>query len=182
MEYLRSKWTFWFKSLDANHDDNMTIEDMKQSIAKFDDIQKHIGEKNSAAANFDHTKWWNTYIFRKGPGVEMKLEEFLQALEESYSNDKDAFRQEIKRCFQELSVFIADKMDRPISEEEFTFGFKVFGQGNAGQVGKAYQLFKSIHGHPTVDQIVDAWVQFITDDDESRQDIIYEVFGHKTAV
>ena len=112
----------------------------------------------------------------------MKLEEFLQALEESYSKDKDAFRQEIKRCFQELSVFIADKMDRPISEEEFTFGFKVFGQGNAGQVGKAYQLFKSIHGHPTVDQIVDAWVQYITDDDESRQDIIYEAFGHKTAV
>lgn len=59
-------------------------------------------------------------------------------------------------------------MDRPIQEQEFAFGFKVFGEEDAVQIAKkAFQLFSVAHGQPTVQQIVDAWLEFIADDEQS---------------
>ena len=178
MEYLKSKWKIWFRSLDGDHDNKITNEDMNMSAKKFEEIRKLIGDKGPSGSEFDNTKWWNNYIFRKGPGVAMTMDEFVGALEDSYQKDKTAFRQEMERCFGDISAFVTDNMDRPIQEQEFAFGFKVFGQEDAGQVSKAYQLFTAAHGQPTVRHIVDAWVQFIVDDDENKQDMIKEAFGN----
>lgn len=179
MDYLKAKWTVWFKSLDADHDDKITLEDMQISAKKFEEIRKLIGDKGSVdGAEFDNTKWWNDYIFRKGPGVSMTKDEFVESLAEAYQKDKAAFRQEMERCFGDIAKFVTENMDRPIQEQEFAFGFKVFGQEDAGQVAKAFQLFMATHGQPSVQQIVDAWVQFIADDDQSKQDMIKEAFGN----
>ncbi|XP_061184507.1 sarcoplasmic calcium-binding protein-like [Saccostrea echinata] len=174
MDYLKSKWAIWFKSLDANHDNKLSIEDMEISAKKFIEIQKILGDKANNNAGFDNTKWWNTYIFRKGPGVSLTLEEFQASLGESYQKDKAAFYQEMERCFSDIASFVAENKDRPIVEQEFAFGFKVFGQEDSVQVAKAYQLFKATKGQPNVQHIVDAWAQFIADDDASKQDMIHE--------
>ncbi|XP_048758843.2 sarcoplasmic calcium-binding protein-like [Ostrea edulis] len=178
MDYLKLKWTIWFKSLDSDHDGRITTEDMQMSAKKFDDIRKLIGENGAGVAEFDNTKWWNSYIFRRGPGVALSLEDFIAALEESYQKDKTAFRHEMERCFGDVSAFMTDNKDRPIQEKEFIFGFKVFGQEDLAQVAKAYTLFTAGSGQPTIQQIVDAWVQFIADDDAGKQDMIKEAFGN----
>lgn len=178
MDYLKSKWAIWFKSLDANHDNKISTEDMEISSKKFGDIKNMLGDKVKDNGGYDNTKWWNTYIFRKGPGVTLTLEEFQDALGESFQKDKAAFYQEMVRCFDDIASFVAENKDRPIEEQEFAFGFKVFGQEDSAQVGKAFQLFKAKKGQPTVQHIVDAWAQFIAEDDASKHDMVNEAFGN----
>lgn len=184
MEYLKKKWSVWFKTLDGDHDGVISTKDRDISTKKFAEIRKKLesgdksGDKRPENVKFDIEKWWNDYIFRKGPGVSMTKDEFVESLAEAYQKDKAAFRQEMERCFGDIAKFVTENMDRPIQEQEFAFGFKVFGQEDAGQVAKAFQLFTAAYGQPTVQQIVDAWVQFITDDDQSKQDMIKEAFGN----
>ncbi|XP_061185878.1 sarcoplasmic calcium-binding protein-like [Saccostrea echinata] len=168
MDYLKSKWAVWFKSLDADKDNKLTIEDMQISAKKFEEIKKMLIGDNANENTLNNTKCWNTYIFRKGPGVTLSLEEFQAGLGESFQKDKAAFRQEMERCFGDIAAFVSDNNDRPIQEQEFVFGLKVFGQENLAQVANAYQLFKATKGQPTVQHIVDAWAQFIADDDVTK--------------
>jgi hypothetical protein len=174
MEYLRRKWAIWFKSLDSNQDGKLTEADMMMSAEKFKKIREKMGDNATGGKEVDIEKWWNTYIFRRGPRKELSSDEFIAALGESYLKDKTAFRQEMERCFTDLSVFMTDNKVQPISEEIFNFGFQVYGQEDSNQVAKAYKLFDQ----PTVQRIVDAWVQFITDDNEIKQDVIKEAFGN----
>nr|XP_034329524.1 uncharacterized protein LOC105335648 [Crassostrea gigas]XP_034329525.1 uncharacterized protein LOC105335648 [Crassostrea gigas] len=110
----------------------------------------------------------------------MTNDEFVNSLAEAYQKDNAAFRKEMERCFEDIANFLTPDMKRDITEKEFAGGFKAFkfGQLDEGKIKKAYELFMAAHEKITVQLLVDAWVQFTADVDQSKQDIIMEIYGN----
>nr|XP_034329522.1 sarcoplasmic calcium-binding protein isoform X2 [Crassostrea gigas] len=188
MEYLKKKWSVWFQTLDGDHDGVISTKDRDISTKKFAEIRKKLesgdksGDKRPENVKFDIEKWWNDYIFRKlkGPEVKMTNDEFVNSLAEAYQKDNAAFREEMERCFEDIANFLTPDMQRNITENEFADGFKAFkfGQVDEEKINDAYKLFKAAHEQLTVQLLVDAWVQFTADVDQSKQDIIMEIYGN----
>lgn len=186
MEYLKKKWSVWFQTLDGDHDGVISTKDMDISTKKFAEIKKelesrdNLGDKGPESGEFDIKKWWNDYIFRKGPEVKMTNNKFMNSLAEAYQKDNAAFRKEMERCFEDIANFLTPDMKRDITEKEFAGGFKAFkfGQVDEGKIKKVYELFMAAHEKITVQLLVDAWVQFTADVDQSKQDIIMEIYGN----
>lgn len=194
MEYLKKKWSVWFQTLDGDRDGVISTKDMDIATEKFAGIKEKLesrdnsGDKGPKSREFDINKWWNVYIFRRGPevkmtndGFEMTNDEFVKSLAEAYQKDNAAFRNEMERCFEDIANFLTSDMNRDITENEFAGGFKAFkfGQVDEGKIKKAYDLFTAAHEKITVQLLVDAWVQFTADVDQSKQDIIMEIYGNK---
>lgn len=193
MKYLRSKWSVWFHTLDANHDGKISSEDMDKSVEKFEKIRDQLRENAPKSQKLQDRlddkkpeieefikKWWNDYNFPKGPKKTMTEDEFVNSLAEAYQEDHAAFRKEMERCFEDIANFLTPDMTRNITENEFADGFKAFkfGQVDEEKIKEAYKLFKAAHEQLTVQLLVDAWVQFTADVDQSKQDIIMEIYGN----
>eukprot|EP00105_Crassostrea_gigas_P019443 XP_011437933.1 PREDICTED: uncharacterized protein LOC105335648 [Crassostrea gigas] len=110
----------------------------------------------------------------------MTNDEFVNSLAEAYQKDNAAFRKEMEQCFEDIANFLTPDMKRDITEKEIAGGFKAFkfGQLDEGKIKKAYELFMAAHVKITVQLLVDAWVQFTADVDQSKQDIIMEIYGN----
>ncbi|XP_052703096.1 sarcoplasmic calcium-binding protein-like [Crassostrea angulata] len=193
MEYLKKKWSVWFQTLDDDRDGVISTKDVGIATKKFAGIKEELerrdksGDKGPESREFDINKWWNVYIFRRGPEVkmtndefEMTNDEFVNSLAEAYQKDNAAFREEMERCFEDIANFLTPDMKRDITKEEFADAFKAFmvGQVDEKKIEEAYELFMAAHEKLTVQLLVDAWVQFTADVDQSKQDIIMEIYGN----
>ncbi|XP_052704453.1 sarcoplasmic calcium-binding protein-like [Crassostrea angulata] len=193
MEYLKKKWSVWFQTLDDDRDGVISTKDVGIATKKFAGIKEELerrdksGDKGPESREFDINKWWNVYIFRRGSEVkmtndefEMTNDEFVNSLAEAYQKDNAAFPEEMERCFEDIANFLTPDMKRDITKEEFADAFKAFmvGQVDEKKIEEAYELFMAAHEKLTVQLIVDAWVQFTADVDQSKQDIIMEIYGN----
>lgn len=175
MDYLVSKWKLWFHSLDVNHDGKISFEDVEESRNKFTDLHKLIGEK-ATGVKVDMEAWWNKYIFKEAEGAELSEDMFIEQNMNSYKKDSAAFTKEITECFNMIFDVIDTNKDRTIELNEFIYAFKAFGHENEGLVKKAYELMKPTkEGIPLCD-IVQAWVNFVTNPDSSKPDVIKQAF------
>ncbi|XP_048756142.1 sarcoplasmic calcium-binding protein-like isoform X1 [Ostrea edulis] len=175
MDYLTKKWKIWYTSLDVNHDGKISFEDVEESRNKFTNLHELVGDK-ATGVKVDFEKWWNTYIFRTGPGKEISEDEFVDSLKAAYNKDKKGFKAEIQKCFDEIFDVIDTNKDRSIELDEFIYAFKAFGHENEELIRKAFALYKAPSGLVPLRDIVSEWVKFITEEDSSVSDIIMEAF------
>ncbi|XP_062591107.1 sarcoplasmic calcium-binding protein-like [Saccostrea cucullata] len=171
MDYLTKKWKMWFKSLDVDHDGKISLQDVEESRNKFTDLHHLLGDK-AETVRTDVESWWTTYILK---GEHQLTEgQFLSNLTTIYKQDKVDFKAHIQRCFEMIFDVIDTNKDCSIELKEFIFAFKAFGHENEDLVTKTFKRFdKEL---VPLREMVAAWVQFVTDDDSSNRDIIYEVF------
>ncbi|XP_062619304.1 sarcoplasmic calcium-binding protein-like isoform X1 [Saccostrea cucullata] len=175
-DYLVKKWKIWYASLDVNHDGKISFEDVEESRNKFTNLHELVGDK-AKGVKVDFEKWWNTYIFRTGPGKEISEAEFVNSLTEAYKKDKVAFKAEIQKCFDEIFDVIDTNKDRSIELNEFIYAFKAFGHENEEVIKKAFALYNAPNGLVPLRDIVSEWVKFVTEEDEKVKDIIMEAFS-----
>lgn len=185
MKYMEKKWSVWFRTLDHNKDDKISTDDLDKSANKFEEIKKelksgesqdNLGDEGSDNEQFNIKKWWN-HIFPKSTAQSMTKDEFVKSLAEAYQEDNATFRKKMKQCFGYIANFVTTDMKRIITKKEFADGFMAFnfGQVDEGKIKEAYELFAA-RGEVTVQLLVDAWVQFATDDDQSKQDVIMKIY------
>ncbi|XP_060076788.1 sarcoplasmic calcium-binding protein-like [Ylistrum balloti] len=173
-DFLNNKWKIWYKSLDVNHDGKISIEDVEESRNKFTDLHQLVGDKSSGV-KVDMEKWWNTYIFPSA-GAEVSESDFLSFLGGQYSKDKAGFVKNMTDCFNTIFDVIDTNKDRSIDLNEFIYAFKAFGHENEDVVRKAFALFKPTDNTVPLRTVVDAWISFVTCEDESKADIIKKAF------
>jgi Ca2+-binding EF-hand superfamily protein len=176
MDYLTKKWKIWYNSLDVNHDGKISFEDVEESRNKFTNLHELVGDK-AKGVKVDFEKWWNTYIFRTGPGKEISEVEFVESLSAAYNKDKKAFKDEIQKCFDEIFDVIDTNKDRSIELNEFIYAFKAFGHENEDLIRKAFALYKAPSGLVPLKDIVSEWVKFVTEENSGVSDIIMEAFN-----
>ncbi|XP_061193650.1 sarcoplasmic calcium-binding protein-like [Saccostrea echinata] len=172
MDYLTKKWKMWYKSLDVNHDGKISLEDVEESRNKFTELHHLLGDKADSVKT-DMKNWWTTYILN-GKDQEISEDQFLSNLTAAYNKDKAAFKDHMQKCFDVMFDVIDTNKDRSIELNEFIFAFKAFGHENEELVTKAFKLFNN-ELVPLRD-IVTAWVQFVTEEDSSKRDVVREAF------
>ncbi|XP_048755717.2 uncharacterized protein LOC125666579 isoform X2 [Ostrea edulis] len=79
--FLRRKWRQWAKLLDADKDGVISVDDMKKTNAKLEEIRKLLGARNTAMKEGDQKKWWNEHIFKTGPGKDISVDDYISYLD-----------------------------------------------------------------------------------------------------
>ncbi|XP_062619285.1 sarcoplasmic calcium-binding protein-like [Saccostrea cucullata] len=171
MDYLTKKWKMWYKSLDVNHDGKISLEDVEESRNKLTELHHLLGDK-AETVRTNVESWWTTYIL-KGEH-QLTEEQFLSNLTTAYKQDKADFKANIQSCFETILDVIDTNKDRFIELKEFIYAFKAFGHENEELVTKTFKLFDK--DLVPLHEMIAAWVQFVTDDDSSKRNIIYKVF------
>ncbi|XP_048756144.2 sarcoplasmic calcium-binding protein-like [Ostrea edulis] len=175
MEYLVAKWKHWYSYLDVNKDGTISFDDVEECRKKFTKLHALAGEK-AKSVEVDIEKWWKTYIFRSSATDEMSENDFISILSADYKKDKQAFKANIQKCFMEVFDVIDVDKDRTIDLGEFQYAFKAFGHENDDILKTVFESYKSADGKVPIKQVVDTWVQFVTDEDSSKKDILKEAF------
>ncbi|CAG2210116.1 Sarcoplasmic calcium-binding protein [Mytilus edulis] len=174
MDYLKRKWTLWYKSLDVNHDGSVSFDDAQECQRKFLEMNQLTSEKTEQV-RADVEKWWTTFILPSKDAT-VTLEIFLERLEDEYKSDREAFVQKMNTCFSTIFNVFDTNADREISVDEQIMYFKAFGQDNEKPFRQAFVLMEPKNDTIPLQQVVNAWVQFTTCDDETKKDVIKESF------
>ncbi|VDI37126.1 Hypothetical predicted protein [Mytilus galloprovincialis] len=85
IEFLREKWSYWFDSLDVNHDGKITKADVDFTLKQFP-VVEGLNKKVGKLADDQIEKWWNTYILRGKH--EISKGEFLDDFQKEYAEKK----------------------------------------------------------------------------------------------
>ncbi|XP_071153756.1 sarcoplasmic calcium-binding protein-like [Mytilus edulis] len=173
IEFLREKWSYWFDSLDVNHDGKITKADVDFTLKQFP-VVEGLSEKEGKLADDQIEKWWNTYILRGKH--EISKEEFLDDFEKEYAENKTNFLETIKSLFEHISNVIDTDKTKMISLDNYVNSFKTLGHDNEKVLQKAFELYKPSHGTIPIQEYIDDWVVFIANDDQSKPDCVYDVY------
>jgi Ca2+-binding EF-hand superfamily protein len=176
MEYLMTKWKYWYSYLDVNKDGTISFDDVEECRKKFTGLHKLEGDK-AKSVEVDIEKWWKTYIFRSSAKEELSENDFVSILKADYQKNKDEFKASILKCFNEVFDVIDVDKDRTIDLGEFRYAFQAFGHENDAVLETVFKSYKSTNGKVPIRQVVDTWVQFVTEEDSSKPDILKDAFS-----
>ena len=173
MEYLKQKWTFHFHTLDVNHDGVITRGDVDQTVRDFPKVEG-LNEDEGKLAVQKIEKWWSTQILKGREKV--ALDDFLNDLEKHYTEDKESFLRTIRQSTEEIvGIFDADKTNA-ISLDNYVKAFQVWGYDNEALLRKAFELYKPDHGIVSIQEFIDDWVTFLTNEDPSIPDVVMDTY------
>ncbi|CAC5406845.1 unnamed protein product [Mytilus coruscus] len=169
IEFLREKWSYWFDTLDVNHDGIITQADVDYTLKQFPIVQG-LSKKEGKIADDQIEKWWNTYIL-KGKN-DISKEEFLDDFEKEYAENKTNFNATINSLCEDMTDIIDADKTKMISLDNYVKAFKAVGLDNETVLQKAFGLYKPSHGIIPIQEYIDDWVVFITNDDPSKPDCV----------
>ena len=173
MDFLKMKWAYWFTTLDVNNHGMVTRADVDQTLSNFLKEEK-LSETEGQAAVKELDKWWNTYVLKGKPQV---LEaEFLKDLEMEYKKDPESFKSTYHTCIDDIVRLLVTDHANAISLDNFIRGFKWVGQENETKLRKSFQLFKLVDGLIPIEEYINWWTTFLTNDDPDKRDVVLEIY------
>lgn len=173
MDFLKQKWSYWFSTLDVNHDGMITRADVDQTLRDFPKVEGLTAEEGRLAAKtIEH--WWNTYILKGRNKV--TEEDFINDLEEQYTEDKEKFKKTIRTLADEIIDVVDTDKTKQISLDNFVKVFKVWGHDNEALLRKSFELYKPQHGMVSIEEYTNDWVLFVTNEDPSKPDVVLNTY------
>lgn len=122
---------------------------------------------------------YNDYVFR-GKHGQLTEEEFVIMHERDFKADKDAFKEKMRIC-GELIYGICDFTGKgSLTEEEFVHAVTLGNMEHLEKVKAIFYSYNPFGGDISVKILIEAWVQFSTCEDNTKQDIIKD--GLETTV
>lgn len=79
--FIRRKLRRWAKLLDADQDGVISQDDMRKTNEKLEMLRKVIGARTTALSSTDQKKWWDDNIFKRGPGKDIEVEDYINVVE-----------------------------------------------------------------------------------------------------
>ncbi|CAG2232618.1 unnamed protein product [Mytilus edulis] len=155
IEFLRKKWSYWFDTLDVNHDGKITKADVDYTLNQFP-IVEGLSKIEGKLADDQIEKWWNTYIL-KGKH-EVSKEGFLDDFEKGYTESKSNFIAIIKSLCEDMTNIIDADKTKMISLDNYVKAFKTVGLDNDKLLQKAFAHYKPSHGMISIQEYIDDWV------------------------
>jgi Ca2+-binding EF-hand superfamily protein len=173
MDFLKKKWSYWFTTLDVNHDGVITREDVDSTLRDFPKVEG-LSEAEAKLAIKRIEKWWNMYILKGRKKISEP--EFLKDLEKQYTHDKETFKSTYRACFYDITSVIDTDHTKSISLDNYVKAFKVWGHSNEMLLWKSFDLYKPDHGMIPIKEYSDDWANFITNDDPTKPDVVMETY------
>ncbi|XP_048751186.2 sarcoplasmic calcium-binding protein-like [Ostrea edulis] len=183
MDYLVTKWRIYFGLVDVNRDGKVTCVDAEISRDRF--INQDVKAKrafphwyvNAKRGQFAFNQWWDRCVFQNDPDRELTESEFVQNFVDGYNKSKKAFKEGNQRCFNMIFKIIDINKDSSINLKEYIKVFNAFGHDNNEMIKAVFEA----HDPPTsglvpLDDIVSAWVRFVTEKNRPCSDDLLEAF------
>jgi len=173
MDFLKMKWSYWFTTLDVNNHGMVTRADLDKTLSDFLKVEK-LSETEGQVAVKKLDKWWNTYVLKGKPQV---LEaEFLKDLEMEYKKDPESFKTTYHTCVDDIIRVLDTDHTNAISLDNYIKGFKFVGQEDETILRKSFQLFKPVDGLIPIEEYINWWTTFLTNDDPDKKDVFLEIY------
>ncbi|XP_063421737.1 sarcoplasmic calcium-binding protein-like [Mytilus trossulus] len=173
IEFLKEKWNIWYRTLDVNHDGVITRADVDYTLKKFplvEGISKSKGKLECAKIE----AWWEKYIL-KGNNKITKVD-LLKDLEKGYTENKKNFIAKMKALCEDIICILDTDKTKMISLDNYVKAYKVYGHDNEALIRKAFGLYKPSHGMVPIQEHIEDWLLFLTNDDPSKKDVVYETY------
>ncbi|CAC5406849.1 unnamed protein product [Mytilus coruscus] len=118
--------------------------------------------------------WWENYIL-KGNNKITKAD-LLKDLEKGYTENKKNFVAKMKALCEDIICILDTDKTKMISLDNYVKAYKVFGHDNEALLRKAFELYKPSHGMVPLQEYIEDWLLFLTNDDPSKTDVVYETY------
>ncbi|XP_045202196.2 sarcoplasmic calcium-binding protein-like [Mercenaria mercenaria] len=170
-DYIIYKWHLWFGAIDINHKGQISAADVQQEGESFSKLSHVDAERRKEILAKLH-KLWNEYVFRGKTGP-INEEEFIEMNRHQYEADKAKFQAGMRKCYSSFFSDIIDVYHEGfVTEEEFVNLMKACGHENVALVKMLFSFYNPVGGKVPSQVLVDSWVQFLTSDDSSQNDVV----------
>lgn len=172
-EFLKNKWKLWFRTLDVKGTGKFSKDDEHMAEERYTGlIQTDPARKAKVIKELQELT--DEYYFG-GKQDSITQQEFVDMQNEYYKAGKDSFIERMKNCFKkEIGIFDING-DGMMTRDSFVKASMGTGQDNTDLLNKFFQSL-----NPNADEkvpckvLIDAWVFFTTNEDESVKDVIKE--------
>ena len=106
-------------------------------------------------------------------GIGLTKSAFVGNVTKKYLEDPTAFRKEIVAAYKDIIQMYDMNTDCLIEGDEFVHAFQDLGRNNMAADMAYFRFLKKPRGFP-VSQMIKAWVQFHTNEDRVKHDIVTE--------
>lgn len=79
--FIRRKLRCWAKLLDADQDGVISQDDMTKTNEKLERLRKLVGARQTALSASNQKKWWDDHVFKRGPGKDIHVEDYVTFVE-----------------------------------------------------------------------------------------------------
>lgn len=170
---MQEKWNVWFRTLDVNHDGIITRADVDYTLKQFP-LVEGLSKSEGKMAVDKIEAWWEKYIL-KGNNKITKAD-LLKDQEKEYTENKKNFVAKMKALCEDIFCILYTDKTKMISLDNFVKAYKVYGHDNEALLRKAFELYKPSHGVVPLQEFIDDWLLFLTNDDQSKIDVVYETY------
>lgn len=173
MDFLKTKWSYWFTLLDVNNDGLITREDVCQTARDFS-VEEHLDEASGKLAAKKISQWWEKYILKDK--ASLTKEDFLHRLENEYTDNQENFIAQMKAVIKDISEIVDADKTKSITLDNYVKAFKVWGHENETLLERSFKLYNPINGAIPINQYEDDWVAFYSSADSSNTGPVLESF------
>lgn len=133
--FIRRKLRRWAKLLDADQDGVISEEDMKKTNEKLERLRQLIVARRTALSESQQKKWWDDNIFKRGPGKDIDVEEFISYVEGTLGTGSpcdraNKVRPVIKKLFDFFTTEEYMKRKLILGEEDFVKFWTILDNNN----------------------------------------------------
>ncbi|XP_062609835.1 sarcoplasmic calcium-binding protein-like isoform X2 [Saccostrea cucullata] len=168
--FLHHKWRQWFRILDADQDGIISADDMEKTNAKLEQIRLLVNFKDSAPSEEEQRKWWNDHVFKRGPGEDISLEDYISYLEGFAEPDLRPvkFLPIITQFFDFFSTEEYRKKKLILGERDFVKFWTIL--VNIDERHCKYMFIKHVPSPLTLASLLDDFVALVSHDDVLNND------------
>ncbi|VDI37128.1 Hypothetical predicted protein [Mytilus galloprovincialis] len=173
IEFLKEKWNVWYRTLDVNHDGVITRANVDYTLKQFslvEGLSKSKGKVEAAKIE----SWWEKYILKGNNKITNA--DLLKDLEKGYTDNKKNFIAKMKALCEDIIYILDTDKTKMISLDNYVKAYKVYGHDNEALIRKAFELYKPSHGMVPIQEYIEDWLLFLTNDDPSKNDVVYETY------
>ncbi|CAG2248785.1 unnamed protein product [Mytilus edulis] len=159
MDFLKTKWSYWFTLLDVNHDGLITRDDVGQTAGDFP-VEENLDETSGKLAAKKILQWWEKYILK----------------EKEYTDDQEKFVTEMKAVIKDVAEIVDADKTESITLDNYIKAFKVWGHEDEAKLQKSFELYKPTNGAIPVKQYEADWVTFYSSTDSANPDPVLKSY------
>ncbi|XP_045208741.2 sarcoplasmic calcium-binding protein-like [Mercenaria mercenaria] len=167
--YLTGKWEEWYIANDLNQDGVLSLDDLEtfeEFYTKIDFLEDE--QRNHTIATIDRL-WRNALL---GGRSEVSKDEFVEMLKTSYESNKTNFVETMRELDREFLEVIDLNGDNSLSKEEYMMDLMAAKHMDTFKDEEFFNSHKLVNGLIPIEEAVDVWLRFQTEDDMTKTDIL----------
>lgn len=183
--FIRRKLRRWAKLLDADQDGVISQDDMMKTNEKLERLRKLVGARQMALSASKQKKWWDDNVFKRGPGKDIHVEEYVTFMEGTLGTGPPhdraiKIRPVVKKWFDFFTTEEYMKKKLILGEEDFVKFWTILDKGDDESHYKRMYI-KHFPSPLSMGDIMEDFVAFLSHPDffDEYSNRVFNVVKHR---